>query len=314
VLPLVRSDTVKIGRPYRIVRETIGIWADVVTVLLSLGAVGGIAVWLRNHAVPAWLLVIVGAAAIALYVLGHMLGRRSVAGDEQSVAGLQRRADRLTEDVTVTSNYLRVINDTLSELRDVFARPEPQEALKRLASLRALVVNAVVQGLSSARTEHVRCAYFVPRDIDGEVRLCIKYHQGHTATGEAKLHLLPDRRSIAGTAFVDRASVYVPDAPNDPRFQTTEGGRTIGTLYCVPVFGYTSVGAEPIGVFSVASNRPGAFDTAFDRQFVSVSANAFSLLEFVASTIELALENESLPAGDAGASDETDNLNEPDRR
>jgi putative methionine-R-sulfoxide reductase with GAF domain len=311
---------VGVGKLVRGAREALGIWADIASVAISVAAIAGVAIWLRKQSVPAWLFVAVIGLALAVCLVAFLLGRRSVPGSEEA-SRLRLELRQADDDLTTMSQYQRVVADTLAELRRVFGMASPEDSLQRLASLRSLVVNAVVQGVSSARTERIRCAFFTPRTINGEVRLCIKYHQGHTATGEEHVRLFPDGRSIAGAAFVSREPVYVSDAMNDARFQTNEGGRVIGTLYCVPVFGYR-VGGEPIGVFSVASNQTQAFDTAFDKEFVAVCANIFSLLESVASAYEGIADvddgdqaQRSLDRGNPSPSAQPDNVSEPpDRR
>src|SRR5207248_3196681 len=99
------------------------------------------------------------------------------------------------DQLRIATSYLISVDDFLGGFRTAF---RPPNVLEHLEKLRRLVFHALAEGVNVAPGDRIRCAFLVPEERDGEVRLRIRYHQGHTEVGEEHLALYPDHRSIAG--------------------------------------------------------------------------------------------------------------------
>jgi putative methionine-R-sulfoxide reductase with GAF domain len=262
---------------FRRARETLGTLADLVQVgtfltvsgLAIVAGIVGLVLWLGGVTTPAWTLAVLTGVMVILLPAAYAVGRRRGRGAAGEGEGLAR------EELKVATGYLSQVDDFLSTFREATRKSSP-DRLESLTRLRDLVSVAVIQGINSARGEHIRCVYFELVTENGDERLKPKHHHGHSADVE-NVRLFPDHRSIAGIAFAEGKSVYVKDASTDARLQRLPGGREIGSLCCVPVFGIREP-TRPIGVFSVASNRPDSFALA-DQEFVSVCATIIGLIE-----------------------------------
>jgi hypothetical protein len=238
---------------FRAVRQAVGTIADFTAIGLFIPVAIGLWYWLGQHEVPAWALVISATiAAIAIALLVVLLVRGRLAAKQPSVArgqleALREQLKQTEAEVAVLTNYISQADDFLSGIRLAFAETERKEALRRLERVRTLVFDAVIQGINSAREEHIRCAFFEPVEEGGQMWLRAKHHHGHTHEVE-KLRLYPDHRSIAGAAFASGEAVYVEEAQSDPRVQRVPAGRQIGSLLCVPAFGYSLPRDRPVGV------------------------------------------------------------------
>jgi hypothetical protein len=214
--------------------------------------------------------------------------RRLVADLAKRLQRRQNQVRALEEEVEVASLHIGHVRDFGSQLVELFAVSQGPEAAERLGLLRELIFDAVVQTVHAGRGDLVRCAYFIPVEEGGRVKLRVKHHRGHSGRVE-HLRLAADGTSVAGRAFVLGEAQHVPDAEGSAQLQATTGGRPIRSLLCVPVPGARA--STPQGVFSVASDRVGAFTRA-DRDFVQACASLVALLEVLAQIIEEATDGE----------------------
>lgn len=262
--------------------------------------VAGILFVAYHGPVPAWSLVVAGVVAIAATVIAYLIGLRRSPDDEKDGSGDALRsalasAERALAEATVSTNYLSNIDDLLTGMRkalvEVFSGAPPideriqQSALRQLELVRQLAFDAVIQGINGSRAEHIRCVFFKPEETSEGRTLVAEHHHGHSHD-VAKLRLHADSRSVAGTAFATRQPVYIAKgASSDPRVEKVPLGKPMETLLCLPAFGPHS--ADPVGVFSVDSNQPEVF-TLSDREFASVCASIFALVDFWTAILEAA--------------------------
>jgi hypothetical protein len=263
--------------------------------------------WVTGASVPAWTLIAVAVGAVALVVLFAILlvARRQPWGQgaaasqavrieelEEEVERALAQVERTLTEVAVATSYLATIDDFMVGIRRALGKANrPREALKELEPVRTLVFDGVIQGINSARAEHIRCVFFKPRQEERGLVLRPEAHFGHTPAIE-NLWLWADARSAAGRAFATASTIYIPrGAGEDERVQTVPEQKPMEALLCIPAFGPRS--ETPIGVFSVDSTRPEAF-TRSDREFAGVCASMFALVDFLADIFESVAEPASL--------------------
>jgi hypothetical protein len=246
--------------PYRELGEVIA------TTLILIGAGAWLVVHIHDKTVGAWVPVVVAVVLGLAYALDRY--RRS-----RRPPGL---ADRAINELAVARQYLSHVRDFMEGLRLSAIGLSPDQAIPRLETLRALLFDAIIQGINSDPGEHIRCALFEPRDEDGEQVFRVRASRGHTHRVE---HLKLHATSVAGIAYTTKESVYVADAANDPRVEKTVGGRPLNTLYCLPLFTFRADAVEAEGVFSVTSNRTDAFSES-DRAFISACSDMVAVVEF----------------------------------
>ena len=238
----------------------------IATTLILIAPGAWLAVHIRHETVGAWVPVLVAVVLGLAYAVERY--RRS-----RKPPGL---ADRAINELAVARQYLNHVRDFMEGLRLSAIGLNPDQAIPRLETLRALLFDAIIQGINSDPGEHIRCALFEPRDEDGEQVFRVRASRGHTHRVE---HLRLHATSVAGIAYTTKESVYVPDAANDPRVEKTVAGRPVNTLYCLPLFTFRADQVEAEGVFSVTSNRTDAFSES-DRAFISACSDMVAVVEF----------------------------------
>jgi putative methionine-R-sulfoxide reductase with GAF domain len=174
--------------------------------------------------------------------------------------------------------------DFTGQLRESLTCSVLAEKIAGLEALRDLVFIAIAQGVNTLPGEYIRCALFEPVEENGEALLQARHYHGHTPRVE---HLRLHMSSVAGRAYAERRSIYVPDAASNPMLEHTTGGsHPVETLLCVPAYGWETGQTDPIGVFSVTSNKPTAF-SASDREFIYTCGEIIGLIAFFLRLFEL---------------------------
>jgi GAF domain len=221
--------------------------------------------------VPAWIPFALGAPLAFLIGVAYLLGRRSYRRLQPGAA------ERARAELEIAGTYLRHMVDFTGLLREALTSSSIAGKIAGLEDLRELVFVAIAQGVKTLPGEYIRCALFEPAEERAERMLRTRHHHGHTARVE---QLRLRMSSAAGHAFSTRAPIYLPDAGTNPMVQRTTGGRhPVETLLCVPAYGWETGRVDPIGVFSVTSNKAAAF-SASDRKFIYACAEIIGLIGF----------------------------------
>jgi signal transduction histidine kinase len=197
-----------------------------------------------------------------------------------------REITEALEQQTATSEILRVIASTTTDLQPVF---------QTIADSAVRLCDGAVGGTML---------------FDGEL-IHLAAHRGFTPEGEAAYRgtfpLRPTRANLSGRAIVDRTVVHVPDVEADPSLpisQALHDAQRWRAALSVPMLR----DGQPIGAISVARLTPGPFSDkqiallqAFADQAVIAIENARLLKELEARTAELTRSVDQLIAlGEVG--------------
>jgi GAF domain-containing protein len=236
----------------------------VITIVFLVGAIVAAVVWLRNRHVAAWVPVLVAIVLLSAFVvLAYLYESRRRPTSTSGQPRIQELEQRLADaDRTIgQSEYeKRLLTEALESIQQAIGNEEDTWDLDALVQRGVL---GPARGLLvRAREEDVRLAVLVPADSP-PTQWRMRWAEGHRPESVTNYQHEIDK-TLAGIAFrrgdyVERGDVRADDdfTPNPKET------RPFRSLVAVPL----RVDQRIVGVLSVVSNLPHAFDEA-DVSFV----------------------------------------------